>query len=168
MSGSHYRTKIKPEFTTGEKPNLNRHWRGLFLDLLAETSNVAQSARRAGINASRAYKIRREEPEFARRWRAALTEGYEHLELETLNRLRFGTGKDEARFDIANALRLLAMHKETIAREQARLEDGDEGEVIASINAKIAAMRQREKEIQDDLLADGVLRIADATEPRDA
>ena len=60
------RTKIKAQLKEGEKPGLNRHWRGLFLDCLAETSNVSEAARSAGINPSRAYKIRREEPDFAR------------------------------------------------------------------------------------------------------
>ena len=66
MSASRQRTKIKRQLKEGEEPGLNRHWRSVFLDLLAETSNVSESARRAGVNPSRAYKVRREEPEFAR------------------------------------------------------------------------------------------------------
>lgn len=90
---SRARTKIRQEFKKGEKQNLNRHWRNLFLDMLAETSNVSASARKAGISTSRAYKVRRAEPDFRAAWQEALLEGYEHLELETLERLRFGTGK---------------------------------------------------------------------------
>lgn len=48
------RTKIKAQLKEGEKPGLNRHWRGLFLDNLAETSNVSEAARYAGINPGRA------------------------------------------------------------------------------------------------------------------
>ena len=59
------KTRIKPQLKMGEKSDLNRHWRGLFLDSLAETSNVSEAARRAGINPSRAYKIRNEEADFA-------------------------------------------------------------------------------------------------------
>ena len=59
------RTKIRHEYKKGEKDKPNRHWRTLFLDRLAETSNVSAAARAAGVNPSRAYKVRREEPDFA-------------------------------------------------------------------------------------------------------
>lgn len=144
-------TKINPAYKEGEKENLNRHWRTLFLDRLAETSNVTEASRKAEINPSRAYKVRREEPDFARQWHVALLEGYAHLELETLQRLRMGTEKDDPKFDIANALRLLAMHKETVAREKALHGTESEAEVLASINTKIAAMRARESAIKEDL-----------------
>lgn len=73
MAGSRSkRTKIKRQLKSGEGPNLNRHWRGIFLDILAETSNVSEASRQAGINPSRAYKVRREEPDFARQWHQAL------------------------------------------------------------------------------------------------
>ena len=87
-------TYIKPKQRIGEREKLDRHWRKLFLDTLAETSNVSEAARVAEINPSRAYKVRRAEPGFRRQWNAALIEGYEHLEMETLHRLRAGTGKD--------------------------------------------------------------------------
>lgn len=138
-------TEIRPEYREGEAGRLVRHWRTMFLDSLAETSNVSESARLAGVNPRRVYKIRREEPEFARQWRDALIEGYEHLEMETLHRLRFGNQPDEPKFDIGSALRLLAMHKETIARERARTGAFSEADILASINAKIAAMRARER-----------------------
>ena len=116
------RTKIKPQLKKGEDGPLNRHWRGVFLDYLAETSNVTKAAAEAGISPSRAYKIRREETEFAKQWREALLEGYEHLELETLRRLREGTATDGPKFDIANALRLLTLHRETVARAAALIQ----------------------------------------------
>lgn len=138
------RTKIRAEQKFGEAPNINRHWRSLFLDCLAETSNVSASAIAAGINTSRAYKVRRQEREFAHAWNAALLEGYEHLELETLHRLRMGTEKDDPKFDIANALRLLAIHKETITRERAKSDTSSEETILTSINAKIDMMRLQE------------------------
>jgi len=125
-------TKLRPEQKLGEKENLDRHWRGLFLDTLAETSNVSEAARVAGASPSRAYKTRREDRDFARDWAAALVEGYTHLELETLDRLRNGVPADGPKFDIANALRLLTLHKETVARERAREEMEDEEEILAS------------------------------------
>lgn len=101
------RTKIADVYRRGEKNKLDRHWRAFFLDHLAETSNVTAAAHFAGVNPSRAYKVRREDAAFARKWYAALLEGYEHLELETLRRLREGVPADGPKFDIANALRLL-------------------------------------------------------------
>jgi len=139
------RTKLHPAQKAGEKDRLDRHWRRLFLDTLADTSNVTRSAEAAGINPARAYLVRRVEPEFARQWRAALLEGYENLEMETLHRLRTGTAKDDPKFDIANAIRLLVLHRETVASQRAERARIDEDSVIASINAKFAARRAREK-----------------------
>ena len=151
MSASRNRTKIKAPLKRGEEPGLNRHWRGLFLDHLAETSNVSESARRAGINPSRAYKVRREEPEFARQWLAALWEGYTHLEMEVLRRLRTGetTTPDNGKYDFANAIRLLSAHRDNASRAQAEQRNVSAAEVRASIDRKVEAIRaqlQREKQ----------------------
>lgn len=138
-----------------EMGTAKRNWRRLFLDKLAETSNVTASADAAGISSSRAYKLRRSDPEFASAWRAALLEGYEHLEMETLFRLRVGTGKDDPKFDIANALRILGMHRETVATERQTV-DRDESAILASIDAKIEKMQAREKNVTRLLHQDGV------------
>lgn len=155
-----FRTKVRPEQKTGEKAKLDGHWRALFLDTLAETSNVSEAARVAGVNPRRAYKVRRQEAAFRQQWYAALLEGYEHLELETLHRLRMGVGKDDNKFDIANALRLLMLHKETVARERALRDREDEGSVLATLSAKLNAMREREAEVRQMLAEEG-----DATGP---
>ena len=65
-------------------------WSRVFLSELAATSNVSAAARKAGIHASTAYDTRRQNPEFNRAWQAALCEGYDHLEMELLHRLRTG------------------------------------------------------------------------------
>lgn len=148
------RTNIRPEQKTGERPILNGHWRNLFLDALAETSNVSASAAIAGITTSRAYKVRRHEPDFARQWNQALLEGYEHLEMETVHRLRMGTAKDDPKFDIANALRILALHKTSATRERARQDAEDEDAIYASINDTIDMMRNRQLEVAQMLDAD--------------
>lgn len=143
------KTKIRTQQKDGEKPGLDRHWRSLFLDTLAETSNVSAASRMAGINPSRAYKVRRLEPAFRTKWQEALLEGYEHLEMETLHRLRMGidAGKDDKKFDIANALRLLSLHSQTVAHERALRSEEDEEQVLAALNAKIDAMRAREAKV---------------------
>lgn len=139
-------TRIMPAYREGEREQLDRHWRGLFLDTLAETSNVSEAARRAGINPSRAYKVRREEAGFRAKWAAALAEGYAHLEMETLHRLRMGTdaGKDERKFDLANALRLLALHRQSVAQTAAQESDDAEEAILAILHSRIAAARARE------------------------
>lgn len=137
------RTKVKPELKLGEKEKLSRHWRGLFLDKLAETSNVSEAAKLAGINPSRAYKIRREEPDFARQWHAALVEGYEHLELDLLARLRAGEAKDGPKYDNGAALRLLALHRDTMAQEHAQRRNLDVMQARALIDRKLEELRQR-------------------------
>jgi len=124
-----------------EQGRLKNNWRTYFLQALAETSNVTQSAARAGASPSRAYKARREDARFAAQWRAALLEGYDHLELEVLGYLRNPDPKHK--MDVASAVRLLTMHAATVARERALREDEDEQEVLDSIDQFIEEMRER-------------------------
>ena len=123
----------------------NTRWPIHFLEYLAESSNVTRSAERAGIAVSKVYKKRREDPEFARKWLAALWEGYTHLEMEILRRLREGdmqtSGNDK--YDFANAIRLLAAHRDNAARAQADLRNVSAAEVRASIDRKVEAIREK-------------------------
>lgn len=155
MASIRKRTKIKSQLKQGEKSGLNRHWRGLFLDYLAESSNVSLSARNAGISVSRAYKVRRAEPEFARQWLDALYEGYLHLEMEVLRRLREGDQqtRNSDKYDFANAIRLLAAHRDNAARAQASQRNVSAAQVRASIDRKVQAIREqvmKEKERKGD------------------
>lgn len=124
----------------GEGP-LDKHWRTYFLQALAETSNVKLSAEQAGVSPSRAYKVRREHADFAAQWRVALLEGYEHLEMEVLGYLRAADPKKK--FDVASAIRLLTMHRETVALERARAKGSDGPSVLGAIDAIIEQMRER-------------------------
>lgn len=117
------------------------HWKRMFLEALAETSNVTASAGRAGISSREVYKLRREDMEFARQWQAALYEGYVNLEMEVLGYLR--DPEPARKMDVANALRLLAAHKETVAKEQAVRTNVSTAEVRASIDRKVEEIRQR-------------------------
>lgn len=148
MSAQRNRTKIKKQLTEGEEPGINRHWRGLFLDYLGESANVSDSARKAGINPSRAYKVRREEPDFARQWLAALWEGYVHLEMEVLRRLIAGDQKTETgeKYDFANAIRLLSAHRDNAAKAQAEQRNVSAAEIRASIDQKVASIRRQLRE----------------------
>jgi hypothetical protein len=117
------------------------HWRKDFFDALAETSNVAESAARANVPAQTVYKLRRENAEFANKWRAALLEGYDLLEMEVLGYLRDPSPK--RKMDVAAAIRLLAAHRATVERERALREEDDEEAVRASIDAFLEGMRRR-------------------------
>ncbi|MGN6496863.1 MAG: hypothetical protein ACTHK5_05910 [Tsuneonella sp.] len=118
-----------------------------FIEQLAETSNVAAAAAIADLPTSKVYQLRRTSPDFARRWYAALAEGYDNLEMELLAHLRAGdeSGPPEARrkFDTAAALRCLTAHRESVAREKGRRTLAEEAATIAAINAKIDALRTR-------------------------
>jgi hypothetical protein len=141
-SRSRGRTKL-PD-AEREDEALNRHWRGKFLAALAETSCVTAAAGAAGVKVSRPYKVRRTEPAFAKEWRAALLEGYENLEMEMLRRLRFGEPRDSAvKFDNTSALRLLGLHRDTVAQERARIGNEDIETVRAQLYVRLAAMREQ-------------------------
>lgn len=155
--------RVKPR-KDQKHQNLSQNWKFIFLETLAETSNVTKAAASCGAITSYVYKHRREDPAFRAKWNAALLEGYEHLEMETLHRLRFGTGPDDPKFDIPNALRLLAAHKETVAREKARRGKRDRATVLASLNAKLDKMRER-RAAAERLLSDGNVMSAGVPEP---
>lgn len=123
-----------------------------FIEALAATSNVSAAAAAAGLDTGAIYKLRRSDPDFERRWYAALAEGYDNLEMELLCRLRAGETPDrpkdgaaQPKFDTATALRCLAAHRESVAREKGRRTLEQEAITIASINEKIDRLRLREK-----------------------
>lgn len=133
----------------GEGPRFPE-WSKAFLAELAATSNVTASASKAGIHTWQAYEARRTRPEFNRAWQQALCEGYDHLEMELLARLRTGEVKPAAgakrgvrAFDNATAFRLLAAHRDSAARQRAVRSHEDAEAIIASINRKLDLMRQR-------------------------
>jgi len=129
--------------TSPRTAKIPAHWKTYFLEALAQTSNVTKAAKIARVPASRAYALRRESPEFARQWHQALVEGYEHLEMELLARLRAGEDKDGPKFDNGSALRLLALHRDTMAQEHARRRNLDAARARQIIDAKLEELRQR-------------------------
>lgn len=135
--------------TKANKTPRSNAWRKPFLLGLAQTSNVAASARKAGIDVSTVYKTRHSDAGFAHAWFAALCEGYDNLELELLRRLREGEldsgtkGAVRRKFDNGNAFRLLAAHRATVQRQRGRNDYEYEDQLLASINAKLEKMRQR-------------------------
>jgi hypothetical protein len=126
-----------------EKPAAGRtsHWKACFLEALAETSSVTAAAKRASAPLRTVYKLRRDDPEFAAKWLAALHEGYDHLEMDLLGYLRDPAPR--RKMDVAGALRLLAAHRETVERRRALNEEEDEQAVLESIDRFIDEMRVR-------------------------
>lgn len=119
------------------------------MNALSETSNIANAARKAGVDTSTVYKERRKNAEFNRRWHEALAEGYDNLEMDLLHRLRIGQlegGKAQARrkYDNAIAFRLLTAHRDSVSRQRAIRANEDEETIILSLTSKLEKMRQRQ------------------------
>ena len=129
--------------TTGKRNKLSPHWPKHFLEALAQTSNVTKAAEAAGADPSVAYRRRRTDHLFARAWHAALVEGYEHLEMDLLSRLRSGEAKDGPKHDNGSALRLLALHRDTMAQEHAQRRNMDVIAARALIEQKLDELRSR-------------------------
>jgi hypothetical protein len=139
-------------------------WQADFLAALAQSSNVTLAAQKAGIDVSTVYKTRRAEPEFYRNWQEALAEGYDNLEMDLLHRLRIGQlegGKAQARrkFDNAIAFRLLTAHREAVGRQKAMRASEDEDAIIASITAKLEAMKARQDAARALTQEDGIYHV---------
>ncbi|WP_423141028.1 hypothetical protein ACOYW6_09200 [Parablastomonas sp. CN1-191] len=131
-----------------------KNWPDIFINHLAETSNIKASADAASVSQSLVYKKRRDDPAFAQRWYAALAEGYDTLEMELLERLRTGRLEDELedgtrrKFDIGTAFKCITAHRETVMREKSRRSLADEVTTIQSINAKIDRLRERQQQAE--------------------
>ena len=72
------------------RSRLTARKRARFLDTLAEDGNVAEAARRSGLNRQYAYVLRREDADFARDWDAALDAAAEALVLAARRRAMEG------------------------------------------------------------------------------
>lgn len=126
----------------------DKRWYAVFLAHLSATSNVAASAREADVLPSRVYDARRRDPDFYRAWQEALCEGYEHLEMALVQRLRDGEIKPASGakrgvrvFDNATALRLLVAHRDSVVRQQALRDVEDTGAILERINVRIDRLR---------------------------
>lgn len=125
-------------------------WEPKFLAALGNTSNVSKAAREAGISTSTAYGTRRKDAEFNRKWQEALCEGYDNLEMETLERLRYGQVKPAAgakrgtrTFDNASSIRLLNAHRDSVTKTRAQRANTSVADIRESIDRKVEAMRKR-------------------------
>jgi len=123
----------------------------VFLEALAESSNVAASARKAGIGSDAMYRERRRKSGFAARWHEALCEGFARLEAELLAEALIpptGNVKDATLKSRAQKYRLglslLAAHRAAV--RGAKLPGGvaaAQGSAKARLTAKLYAMQDR-------------------------
>lgn len=120
-------------------------WPRRFIEALIETSNVAASATRVNVPVHKVYKLKRDNPQFAAGWLAALHEGYDQLEMELLCYLR--DPRSRPRMDVAGAIRLLGAHRQMMERRRALIEEEDEDEqaMLESLDKYLADMRARRR-----------------------
>jgi hypothetical protein len=134
--------------------NAPKNWPDIFINALAESSNVKAAADAASVSQTLVYKKRRTDTAFATRWYEALAEGYDRLEMDLLERLRTGRIEDvdeegnRRKFDTSVAFRCIAAHRETVAREKGRKTLSDELVTMKAINTRIDELRAKEEQAQ--------------------
>lgn len=135
----------RPGSPKSSVPGPGFHWRKHFIDALAVHSDTARAAEAAGVSLTRAFETLRADPDFSRAWQEALSEGYLHLEMEVVRRLREGDfmTADGLKYDFASAIRLLAVQRDSNASAAGRERDVTAAEVRASIDRKIEDIRRR-------------------------
>ena len=125
-----------------------------FFATLADTCNVARSAKTAGFTANWAYRKRKTDAAFRAGWARAVAEGYAKLELVLLDRAMNGTvkrvpsGGGEKRIrEYPNqlAMALLKRHGETAASIDDMLSEEEADEVRERILLKLSKRRVRDE-----------------------
>src|SRR3546814_16224958 len=75
-----------PQKRRAPKGAYTKKQKALFLEVLADTSNVSEACRAIGKHPGAIYALRRRDPAFADAWMKALEEGFADLEMEMLRR----------------------------------------------------------------------------------
>lgn len=128
--------------------------RATFLAHLAETSNVSDAAREAGVSSSSVYQYRLRCAEFRKAWADALGEGYARLEARLLKAAlqeEFGAIKLETIRARAAAQRLglalLTVHRPAVLKSASVQPDGPKADDLPkrkdALIARIDTMRER-------------------------
>ncbi len=165
MPKAKFATKNK-NIESPEPSGINPAIRRAFLIHLAESSNVAASAKAAGATRSAMYAERRRLPAFASQWQEALIEGYTRIEADLLEEARRApSAKTSDELIKARAqkhklrLSLLTLHRASVKNAPAaptaadRKYSADESKAIrAKLLAKLENMHARiEREASDNL-----------------
>jgi hypothetical protein len=147
-----HKARVSPERWTTAK-------RQTFLDALADSCNVRQSARAVGMSLPGLYKLRRTDPVFANHWEAALRIGYERLEESLLRQTLIGVNAIEigggapsvpkvlSGDEVKLAMFLLNRYRATMEGEQGRKPSprrrASSEEVDAALTVKLDALAKR-------------------------
>lgn len=126
-----------------------------FLSVLAETCNVTEAARQAGVCLSYAYKRRAANAGFRAGWMEAIGVAYQRLELVLLDRSFNGVekvvkrrdGSEERMFEYSNqlGLSLLKMHRQTATEAAPESEPSNIDEIRERLFSKLERLRKREE-----------------------
>lgn len=158
------KARVAPQRRQARKDGWTRAQEETFLQSLAATCNVSESAKAAGKCSSSVYYHKQHDPAFARAWGQALEVGYAELEALLLRELLFGSEQEELVLDaegavksrkikrgrnLGIALRLLLHHAQAVARVRAeQMRDPPDGDdAIARMNKLLDAVRQRRAEL---------------------
>jgi len=124
-----------------------------FLSVLAETCNVTEAARQAGVCLSYAYKRRASNAGFRAGWMQAIGDAYQRLELVLLDRAFNGTekvvkrrdGSEDRMLEYSNqlGLSLLKMHRNTAAEAASEMPPQDVGEMREQLVKKLLRLKKR-------------------------
>jgi len=124
-----------------------------FLSVLAETCNVTEAARQAGVCLSYAYKRRASNAGFRAGWMQAIGDAYQRLELVLLDRAFNGTekvvkrrdGSEDRMLEYSNqlGLSLLKMHRNTAAEAASEMPPEDVGEMREQLVKKLLRLKKR-------------------------
>jgi len=124
-----------------------------FLSVLAETCNVTEAARQAGVCLSYAYKRRASNAGFRAGWMQAIGDAYQRLELVLLDRAFNGTekvvkrrdGSEERMLEYSNqlGLSLLKLHRNTAAEAASEMPSEDVDEMREQLVKKLLRLKKR-------------------------
>lgn len=152
----------KPQLRKPSKTNWSQAKEREFLSVLAETCNVTQAAKAAGLSISGVYNRRARHAAFRAGWGEALSIAYRRLELVLLDRGFNGTDKIMTRKDGSEervreypnsiALALLRMHRETVVEAETEFAPQELDELRQKLIGKLDRLRAREdaRDVGDD------------------
>jgi len=143
----------KPQMRKASRRNWTKTKESKFLSVLAETCNVTEAARQAGICLSYAYKRRASNAGFRAGWMQAIGDAYQRLELVLLDRAFNGIekvvkrrdGSEERMLEYSNqlGLSLLKMHRNTAAEAASEMPPEDVGEMREQLVKKLLRLKKR-------------------------
>ena len=146
--------RSSPKRRAASRQDISEEQFDIFFETLADTCNVALSAKAARFAPSWAYRKRRLDSAFRARWGQAVREGYAKLELVLLERAMSGTpkavrtrgGDDSIIREYSNtlAIALLRRHAETVdGLEGTEMPGSDADELRIKILAQLDLLRER-------------------------